>query len=381
MTDRKRIPIALPSTGDDEWQAARGPILEGWLTQGPRVAEFERVFAARHQVERALATTSCTTGLHLALAALGIGPGDEVIVPAFTWVATANVVIYCGARPVLCDVDERTFNLDPAKLAARITPATRAIIPVHLFGLCADMDAIAAAAPGIPLIEDAACAAGAGYHGRPAGSMGLAGVFSFHPRKSITTGEGGMVTTNDAGFAERATMMRNHGASISEEQRHAGPKPYLLPEFNLLGFNYRMTDLQGAVGLVQLAKLDRFIDERDVWASFYQRELAGIPWLRLPEVPAGYRHGWQSFVCMVDEERAPMPRNAIMQALFDRGVDTRPGTHAVHMLGYYRERYGYAPDDLPGARTCDRQSMALPLHNRLSADDYARVIEAVRGLG
>ncbi len=381
MTDRKRIPIALPSTGDDEWQAARGPILEGWLTQGPRVAEFERVFAARHQVERALATTSCTTGLHLALAALGIGPGDEVIVPAFTWVATANVVIYCGARPVLCDVDERTFNLDPAKLAARITPATRAIIPVHLFGLCADMDAIAAAAPGIPLIEDAACAAGAGYHGRPAGSMGLAGVFSFHPRKSITTGEGGMVTTNDAGFAERATMMRNHGASISEEQRHAGPKPYLLPEFNLLGFNYRMTDLQGAVGLVQLAKLDRFIDERDVWASYYQRELAGIPWLRLPEVPAGYRHGWQSFVCMVDEERAPMPRNAIMQALFDRGVDTRPGTHAVHMLGYYRERYGYAPDDLPGARTCDRQSMALPLHNRLSADDYARVIEAVRGLG
>jgi len=378
---RKRIPIALPSTGEEEWQAVRAPIVDGWLTQGPRVVEFERAFAARHRVAHAMATTSCTTGLHLVLAALGIGPGDEVIVPSFTWIATANVVVYCGATPVLCDVDPRTFNLDPARVAEKLTSRTRAIIAVHLFGLCADMDAIAAAAPGVPLIEDAACAAGAGYLDRPAGSIGTAGVFSFHPRKSITTGEGGMVTTNDPDLAAHATMLRNHGASISEEQRHLGPKPYLLPEFNLLGFNYRMTDLQGAVGMVQLGKLDRFIDERDTWARYYMRELAGIPWLHVPEVPAGYRHGWQAFVTMVDEARAPLPRNAIMEALLEAGVDTRPGTHAIHLLGFYRERFGYAPDDLPVARACDLHSMALPLHNRMSADDYARVVEALRGLG
>jgi len=376
----KRIPIALPSTGEEEWQATRGPILEGWLTQGPRVAAFERAFAERHRVPHALATTSCTTGLHLALAALGVGPGDEVIVPSFTWIATANVVLYCGATPVLCDVDERTFNLDAAKVVAKLTPRTKAIIAVHLFGLCADLDAIAAAAPGIPLIEDAACAAGAGYHGRPAGSIGLAGVFSFHPRKSITTGEGGMVTTADAAFAERATMLRNHGASVSEEQRHVGPKPYLLPAFNLLGFNYRMTDVQGAIGLVQLGKLDGFIDERDVWARYYQRELAGIPWLRLPVVPDGYRHGWQAFVTMVDARTAPRPRNDLMQQLHDLGVDTRPGTHAIHLLGYYAQRFGLAPDDFPASRACDQQSIALPLHNRMSADDYARVVAAVRSL-
>lgn len=376
----KRIPIALPSTGEDEWQAARGPILDGWLTQGPRVAEFERAFAARHQVPHALATTSCTTGLHLALAALGVGPGDEVLVPSFTWIATANVVLYCGATPILCDVDRVTYNLDPASVAAKRTSRTKAIIPVHLFGLCADMDAIAAAAPGIPLIEDAACASGAARDGRPAGSMGLAGVFSFHPRKSITTGEGGMVTTKDAAFADRAQMLRNHGASISEEQRHRGPKPYLLPEFNLLGFNYRMTDLQGAVGLVQLRKLDAFIDERDRLAQLYQRELATIPWLRTPHVPAGCRHGWQAYVTMVDESRAPRSRNEIMEALAERGVDTRPGTHAIHMLGYYRERFGYAPDDLPGARDCDRHTMAIPLHNRMTVDDAARVVDALRSL-
>ncbi|MFP5501368.1 MAG: DegT/DnrJ/EryC1/StrS family aminotransferase, partial [Candidatus Sericytochromatia bacterium] len=220
----------------------------------------------------------------------------------------------------------------------------------------------------------------AAYHGRPAGTLGLAGAFSFHPRKSITTGEGGMVTTQDDALAETMTMLRNHGASISEEQRHHGPRPYLLPEFNLLGFNYRMTDLQGAVGLVQLSKLDAFIAERQRWADYYQSELADLPWLRTPEVPEGYAHAWQSYVTFVDETKAPMPRNAIMERLQEVGVSTRPGTHAVHMLGVYRDRYGYRPEDFPGAMAGDRQTMALPLHNRMTAEDYAYVVQALRDL-
>jgi len=381
MSEQRKIAIARPAVGEEEWLAIREPLESGWLTSGPKVAAFERAFAARAGVGHALATTSCTTGLHLALAALGIGPGDEVIVPSFTWIATANVVLYCGATPVLVDVDPHTFNIDPAAVARAVRPRTRAVIVVHLFGLCADVDAVARAAPGVPLIEDAACAAGATYHGRPAGSLGRCGVFSFHARKTITTGEGGMLTTDDAALGERAQVLRNHGASISEEQRHHGPRPYLLAEFDELGFNYRMTDLQAAMGLVQLAKLDAFVDERARWAEYYRRELGSIEWLRLPEVPAGWRHGWQAYVTAIDERRAPMPRDAMMERLEARGVSTRPGTHAIHALGYYRERFGLTPDHLPNARDCARYTMALPLHNRMTDEDYAYVVRAVRDLG
>ena len=359
----------------------RGPLMSGWLTQGPKVAEFERAFAEKHAVPHALAVTSCTTGLHLILAGMDIGPGDEVIVPAFTWVATANVVVYCGATPIFVDVRRDTFNLDTEDLARRITPRTRAIVAVHLFGLPADMEAIAHVAPGIPIIEDAACAAGAAYRGRPAGGLGYAAAFSFHPRKSITTGEGGMVTTRSAELAERMNMLRNHGASISEEQRHKGPRPYLLPEFNLLGFNYRMTDLQGAVGMVQLRKLDRFIAERNAAATEYTGALEGIPWLRTPVVPDDVDHAWQAYVCYVDPDSAPVPRNEIMEILQVKGISTRPGTHAVHLLGYYRERFGLKPNDYPGARDCDACTMAIPLHNRMTVDDYEYVVRVLKEVG
>ena len=346
------------------------------------MAAFEKAFAERHGVRHALATTSCTTGLHLILAAMGIGPGDEVIVPAFTWVATANVILYCGATPVLTDVDRTTYNIDMVDVARKLSPRTKAVIAVHLFGLCVDMDALRSVLPeGMPIIEDAACASGASYKGVPAGGLGLAAAFSFHPRKSITTGEGGMVTTQDEQLADTANMLRNHGASISEEQRHKGPRPYLLPEFNLLGFNYRMTDLQGAVGLVQLGKLDRFIDERDHWARWYMQELAAIPWLRMPQRAADGKHAWQAFVTYVDPVRAPLPRNDIMERLQRQGIATRPGTHSVHLLGYYRDRLGLTPDDYPGARDCDAHTMAIPLHNRMVADDYAHVVAVLKEIG
>jgi perosamine synthetase len=378
---KKNIPISLPVTGEEEWQATRDPLMCGWLTSGPKVREFEQLFAQRHQVKHALAVTSATTALHLSLVALGIQPGDEVIVPAFTWISTANVVEYCGARVVFVDIDPKTFNLDPGDLRRRVTSRTRAIIPVHLFGLCADMTAIRSIAGEIPIVEDGACAAGAEYYGQPAGGLGTLGCFSFHPRKSITTGEGGMVTTNDDRLAEIIGMLRNHGASVSEEQRHLGPKPYILPEFNLLGYNYRMTDLQGAVGVVQIKKLDTFIEERDQWAKYYSQELAAIPWLQTPTHAPVHRHGWQSYVTLVDQKKAPMSRNDMMEQLQAQGISTRPGTHAVHMLAYYRDKYQLKPSDYPGAQLANDCSMAIPLHNRMSADDYQYVVNAMKALG
>jgi dTDP-4-amino-4,6-dideoxygalactose transaminase len=378
---RREIAIAHPCTGDEEWQAVREPLARGWLTQGPQVAAFEKEFAQRHEVAHAVAASSCTTALHLGLAALGIGPGDEVVVPAFTWVATANAVLYCGARPVLADVNPVTFDVDPEDVRRRLTPRTRAVIAVHLFGLCADVDALERAAPGVPIVEDAACAAGASYKGRPAGSLGRLAAFSFHPRKAITTGEGGMVTTDDEDLAERVNVLRNHGASVSEEQRHRGPRPYLLPEFEVIGFNYRMTDVQAAIGRVQLRKLDRFIAERARLARIYDERLADLPWLATPRVPDGYGHCWQSYVLLVDEAAAPVPRNEIMERLKERGIATRPGTHAVHTLAAYRDRFGLRPEDYPNAQACEQRSLAIPLHNRMSEDDASYVAEALHSIG
>lgn len=380
ITTKRNIPISLPVTGEEEWHATREPLVNGWLTSGPKVREFEELFAKRHQVKHALAVTSATTALHLALVALEVGPGDEVIVPAFTWVSTANVVLYCGATVVFADVDPVTFNMDPQDLKKRITAKTKAIIPVHLFGLCANMDAIKAIAGNIPLVEDGACAAGAAYKGTPAGALGTIGCFSFHPRKSVTTGEGGMITTNDDHLADVMSMLRNHGASISEEQRHHGPRPYILPDFNMLGYNYRMTDLQGAVGVVQIKKLDTFIDERAKWAAWYSEQLKDIAWLRTPQFGPEYKHGWQSFVTFVDESKAPCSRNEIMEKLQEQGISTRPGTHAVHMLHFYAQKYNLKPTDYPGAQAANDLSMAIPLHNRMVAEDYQYVVEVLKSL-
>jgi dTDP-4-amino-4,6-dideoxygalactose transaminase len=380
ITNKRNIPISLPVTGEEEWHATREPLVNGWLTSGPKVREFEQLFAERHQVKHALAVTSATTALHLALVALNVGPGDEVIVPAFTWVSTANVVLYCGANVVFADVNPLTFNIDPHDLKKKITPNTKAIIPVHLFGLCADMDAIKEIAGNIPLVEDGACAAGSAFKGVPAGGLGTIGCFSFHPRKSVTTGEGGMITTNDDQIAEVIGMLRNHGASISEEQRHHGPRPYILPDFNMLGYNYRMTDLQGAVGVVQIKKLDQFIDERSKWAAWYSKELAEVKWLKTPQFGNDYKHGWQSFVTLVDEATAPMSRNEIMEKLQEYGISTRPGTHAVHILNFYAEKYNLKPSDFPGAQIANDKSMAIPLHNRMVAEDYQYVVEVIKSL-
>ncbi len=377
---KRNIPISLPSMGQEEWEAVKEPIFSGWITQGPKVKEFEDIFARRHQVKHALAVSNCTTALHLALVALGVGTGDEVLVPAFTWVSTANAVIYCGATPVFVDIDPVTFNIDLNRIKVKITSKTKAIIPVHLFGLCADVEAIKKIAPGLKIVEDGACAAGSAINGRSAGSLGDIGCFSFHPRKSVTTGEGGMLTTNDDELAEKLNRLRNHGASISEEQRHKGPKPYILPEFDIVGYNYRMTDIQGAVGVVQIKKLDTFIDEREVRARYYNEQFKDLDWLRVPDYGKEYKHGWQSYVLFVDEAKAPMKRNDLMEYLQQQGVSTRPGTHAVHMLGYYAHTYGIKPTDFPGAFAANEYSMSIPLHNKMVTEDYEYIVGLIKNL-
>ena len=379
--EKRVIQIAVPTTGDEEWQALREPLNSGWITQGPKVTAFENRFAEIHGASHALAVTSCTTGLHLILAGLGIGAGDEVIVPAFTWVSTANVILYCGATPVFVDVEADTHNISVSEVAKAVTSKTKAVMAVHLFGLCADIDGLRSVLPAhVKIIEDAACAAGASYKGQMAGTLGDAAAFSFHPRKSITTGEGGMVTTNDAALGEVMNKLRNHGAEISEEQRHHGPRPYILPEFNFLGYNYRMTDLQGAVGVVQIEKLQTLIAERQKWARYYVQALEEIDWLSMPVGAGETHHALQAFVTRIHSDKAPMSRNDIMDKLMSLGIATRPGTHAVHMLGYYQQSFGFHEDDFPNAKLSDTQSMAIPLHNKMNQEDFDHVIAAIRSI-
>jgi len=377
MTD-KQLPLTFPCFDEREIELVRECLQSRWVTQGPLVEKFESAVAGLHAARFARSTTSCTAALHLAMLALGIGPDDEVIVPAFTWITSANCAEYVGARVVFVDIDPVTFNLDITRVAEAITPRTRAIVAVHLFGLAADVDALreVIGSREIAIVEDAACALGTTLRGRPVGALGDCGCFSFHPRKVITTGEGGMVTTNDAGLAERVGSFRNHGATGVDPDDPEGPGPWTMATFNRLGFNLRMSDIQAAVGLAQMEKFPRLLAERRARAASYHTLLGGRDGLQVPYHGAASGHSYQSYVVrLVDGDRAA--RNAIMRRLAEAGLSTRPGTHAVPGLGYYRERNCYTRDDFRNASACEDTTITLPLFPGMSDDDVGRVAETL----
>lgn len=373
-TSTREIPFARPDFDESEAQAVADVIASGWVSQGPKVAQFEAMFAERIGAAHAVATTSCTTALHLALVLADVGPGDEVICPSYTFIATANAVLYAGATPVFAEIDPVTWNIDPEDALRRVTPRTKAILPVHQVGLPADLDELKPIADrGIAIIEDAACAIGATYRGRPIGSLGYTACWSFHPRKTISMGEGGMLTTDDASAAERAKRLRSFAASVSDHDRHQ-TRGVVYEEYRELGYNYRMTDIQAAIGIEQLAKLDRLLARRQELAHRYDEAFAGIPGLQLPARPPYAHHPFQSYGLRLLPE-CPVGRDDLLRDLVADGVSCRRGIPPIHLEPLYRERFGSIA--LPITEAVAARSLFIPIFASLSDKDQSRVIDAV----
>jgi len=370
-----RIPVMIPWLGEEEAKAASDAVLSGWVAQGPRVAEFERAFAERVGAEHAVAVSSCTTALHLALVALGLGPGDEVIVPSLSFIATANAVRYVGAEPVFADVDPATGNLTAATVDAVRTPRTEAVLAVHQGGVPADVHSLRAACAewDLPLVEDAACAIGSTVGGKPVGHGALLAAWSFHPRKLVTTGEGGMVTTDDAEWAARLRRLREHGMNASAAERHASNKP-VLESYLEVGFNYRMTDVQAAIGLVQLGKLDAMIARRRELAARYDELLRGVAGLTPVRDPGHGQSNFQSYWVLLDDD-FPVGRDDLLAALADAGVSARRGIMAAHLEPAYAD-HPRAP--LPVTERLTRHSLILPLFHTMTEAQQDRVVAALR---
>lgn len=369
-----RIPVMVPYLGEQEAQAAADAVRSGWVAQGPRVAEFERAFAARTGAEHGVALSSCTAALHLALIAAGIGPGDEVVVPSFSFIATANAVRYVGADPVFADVDLETGNLTPGTIAEVISPRTRAVLLVHQGGVPADAQAVTEAVKpfGIMVIEDAACAAGSRAYGAPVGSGALIAAWSFHPRKVLTTVEGGMLTLDGEQWAARLRRLREHGMDVSAADRHASTGP-VFEHYLETGFNYRMTDVQAAIGLVQLGRLEEMVRRRRELAAHYHELLDGVPGLRAVRDPAYGQSNYQSFWVLLDEE-FPGGRDAALVRLAAAGISARRGIMASHLEPAYRD---VAHIDLPVTERLTRDSLILPLFHTMDAGQQRRVVDAL----
>ncbi len=371
-----RIEVAKPYLDEQEQKAVADVVASGWISQGPKVAEFEKIFADYVGAQYSVATTSCTTALHAALAVSGIGPGDEVIVPSLSFIATANSVVHCGATSVFVDINPETCNMDINKIEAALTKKTKAIMPVHQMGLPVDIDSINAIAQkhNLIVIEDAACAIGSEYKGKRIGGHGNTACFSFHPRKVITTGEGGMITTNNSEVAERLRRFRHHGMSVSDLERHTSQK-IIIESYPEIGYNYRMTDMQAAMGIVQMKKLPDILRIRRAIAGKYNNAFSKISCLRVPEVPEYVQHNYQSYwVELLDN--APVNRNELMQRLLEKGISSRRGVMAIHREPCYSRHNAI----LLLTERITENTIILPLYPSMADDEVRHVIDNVRNI-
>ncbi|RZV12715.1 DegT/DnrJ/EryC1/StrS family aminotransferase [Aliarcobacter butzleri] len=388
------IPITKTIFGDEEKEAIVKPLETGWVVQGPNVAKFQTMFADFTGSKYAHAASNCTTALHLGLEAMDITKGDKVIVPSFTYVASANAVEYTGAEVVFCDIDLKTFNIDETKLEEMIKKdsSIKAIMPVNLFGLCANMPYIMELAKkyNLKVIEDSACGFDGWIGDKHSGTFGDCGCFSFHPRKSICTGEGGMLITDDEDIASKVSQLKDHGASKSDLQRHKEKGGSLLPDFTMRGYNYRMTDMQGALGVCQMDRKEYIMNGRREVASKYDIALKEIAQLITPYIPENYKHGYQSYVCIFTDgedisnltkeqiDRINIKRNIFMEKLEEMTIATRQGTHAVHTLGYYKNKNSFKDEDFLMSYAADRLSIALPLYAEMTNEEFDYVISNIK---
>ena len=372
------IPVAKPCLTDEEAQSAYDTILSGWVTQGPRVAAFEEAFATYVGSKDAVAVSSCTAALHLALRVAGVSEGDEVICPSMSFIATANPVLYCGATPVFAEVLRGTYNIDPADAEGRITERTKAIIIVHQVGMPAQIDVFRrmCVKHKLVLIEDAACAAGSSYRGDKIGCHSDLVCFSFHPRKVITTGDGGMVATSHRTYAERLRRLRQHGMSVNDQLRHES-RTLILEEYLEPAYNYRMTDIQGAIGIQQLKKLDWLVEERRRIAARYNDAFLDIDCIELPVEPDDCRTNVQSY-CVYVRAEAPLGRDQIVQAMLDQDIATRRGVMSIHKVPAYRATHGHV--SLPISEDLSANCIVLPLYVPMEDADINRVIASFREL-
>jgi perosamine synthetase len=371
--EARGIAFSRPYMGREEAEAAAAVIRSGWIVGGPRLAEFEQRFASLCGADEAIGVANWTTGAFLVLHAWGVGPGDEVIVPSLTFIASVNVIRHVGAIPVFADVDPATYNLHPRDVAQKITARTRVIMPVDQLGLPADLDAfnVLARRHNLHVLDDAACALGSRNNNRPVGSLAEVAVFSLHARKVITTGEGGMILTNDREFAARLRRLRHQGMSLSDFARHDAP-PTVFETYPEIGYNFRITDIQAAIGLAQLDRLDDILERRRAIAERYQRALAAHPMFIPPHVPADLSPNWQTYQIAVSD-RSPETRNAVMDRLYAMGVPSRRGVMASHLEPPYRE-FGAV---LPNTEQVAATTLQLPIHPALSSAQQDRVLRAL----
>ncbi len=370
------IPLTKPHFEKEELEEVRTSFESGWVAgQGPKNKELEKKFSEYVRVKHAICVSNCTTALHLALLALNIGPGDEVIVPDFTFPATAHAVMYVGAKPIFVDVDPKTYNIDPQKIKEKITPKTKAIIPVHAFGLCAEMDEIMNIAKehNLKVIEDAACAAGSTYKNKKSGNFGDIGCFSFHARKSITSGEGGMIVTNDDTLAEKMRSLACFGMTSAWARQNS--EEFIIPKFMDLGYNYKLSDISAGILLKQLDKIEKFIEKKNKLAKIYDSLLSAIPEIRIPALKNHQRHTYQSYMILLDKK---INRNKVVMELKKKEIQSNIGTYALHRQPVYHQITECEEKEFENASLLFDKGLALPLFYEMEEKSIQEVVDALK---